>query len=132
MYKLISGIVAGLCLLIGAAINTSYTRDFLRHSVVVPGRVVAQDYGPNHPKIEFVTLKGSHISRPQGGFLPATDIGDVVPVRYRPHAPLQSATLDYFWTLWGEAFLLLLVGIACLIGSAVNFYLLKRQNPGFK
>lgn len=132
MFKCILGVVIGIGLLIWATLVASNTNDFLKSSVVVSGRVVELQHGPNHPTITFVTQSGKHISFPDGGFLPSLSMGDQVPVRYRPDAPLQSAKLDFFGPIWGNAIVLLGFGLSSLLGSLLNFYLQRRSNGKVK
>jgi hypothetical protein len=127
MFKCIVGIMIGVAFLICAASAASYTNDFLNSSVVVSGRVVGLDNGRNHPLIEFVTQKGEHISRIQSGFIPALNMDDYVPIRYRPDAPLQTARLDYFLPIWGPVLVLVFFGLAFSVGSIVTFILTKTS-----
>jgi hypothetical protein len=130
MLKCIVGVVIGVIFLICAASVASYTNDFLNSSVVVSGRVVGLDNGPNHPEIEFVTLKGERISRTQSGFIPPLEMGDRVAIRYRPDAPLQTARLDYFGPIWGPVLILVFFGLAFSVGSIVTFILTKPSDSG--
>jgi hypothetical protein len=61
MFRCFLGVVIGIALLICAALAASDTNDFLKSSVVVPGRVVELEHGPNHPLIEFVTQRGEQL-----------------------------------------------------------------------
>ncbi|MGX6998590.1 DUF3592 domain-containing protein [Caballeronia sp. KNU42] len=124
--------MVGIGLLICAALVASNTNDFLKSSVVVSGRVVELSHGPNHPTIAFVTQSGEHISFPDGGFLPSLGIDDQVPVRYKPDAPLQTAKLDFFGPIWGNALVLLGFGLSSLLGSLLNFYLQNRSEKKCK
>ena len=127
MIKCIVGIMIGVIFLICAASAASYTYAFINSSVVVSGQVAGLDNGANHPLIEFVTQRGEHISRVQSGFIPSLDIGDYVPIRYQPDAPLQTARLDFFGPIWGPVLVLVFFGLAFSVGSIVTFLLTKPQ-----
>ncbi|NIE57832.1 MULTISPECIES: DUF3592 domain-containing protein [unclassified Burkholderia] len=92
--------VVGTCLLIGAALYAQSTREFLRTSVVVPGRVIKLNAGPHHPEIAFTTLAGEHVEYPQGGEVSVED-GATVEVRYAPDAPHMTARMNTFGAIWG-------------------------------
>ncbi|MBJ9968462.1 DUF3592 domain-containing protein [Burkholderia seminalis] len=94
--------VLGTCVLIGAALDAQSTREFLRTSVVVPGRVVKLNAGPHHPEIAFTTLAGEHVEYAQGGDVSVQD-GATVEVRYAPDAPKMSARMNTFGAIWGDA-----------------------------
>jgi hypothetical protein len=94
--------VAGTCMLIGAALCAQSTRDFLRASVVVPGRVVRLNAGPHHPEIAFTTLAGEYVEYPQGGEVSVQD-GATVEVRYTPDEPRMTARMNTFGAIWGDA-----------------------------
>lgn len=127
MFKCIVGVVIGVVFLICAASAASYTSAFLNSSVVVSGRVTALDNGQNHPLIEFVTQKGEHISRTQSGFVPSLNIGDNVPIRYQPDAPVQTAKIDRFGPIWGPVFVLVFFGLAFSVGSIMTFFLKNKS-----
>lgn len=91
---------AGTCLLIGVAMYAQSTREFLRTSIVVPGRVVKLNAGTHHPEIAFTTLAGEHVEYPQGGDVSVQD-GATVEVRYAPEAPAMTARMNTFGAIWG-------------------------------
>lgn len=91
----------GAGLLTGVALYAQSTREFLRTSVVVPGRVVKLNAGPHHPQIAFTTLAGEHVEYPQGGAVSEPD-GATVEVRYAPDAPAMTARLNTFGAIWGD------------------------------
>ncbi|MEK7890814.1 DUF3592 domain-containing protein [Burkholderia contaminans] len=92
--------VVGTCLLIGAALYAQSTCEFLRTSVVVPGRVIRLNAGPHHPEIAFTTLAGEHVEYPQGGEVSVEDRA-TVEVRYAPDAPHMTARMNTFGAIWG-------------------------------
>ncbi|KVL21653.1 MULTISPECIES: DUF3592 domain-containing protein [Burkholderia] len=93
--------VVGTCMLVGVALYAQSTREFLRTSVVVPGRVVKLNAGPHHPEIAFTTLAGEHVEYPQGGDVSVED-GATVEVRYAPDAPEMTARMNTFGAIWGD------------------------------
>jgi hypothetical protein len=123
--KVVLAAIIGIGFLVSAIISISSTINFLRSSVVVPGRVVELNYGGHHPQIEFVTQRGEHVATPQSAFA-AVSLGDQVLVRYRPDAPLQTARLDIFSSVWGGAVVLSLTGLALIAGSLSEFFSGKK------
>lgn len=115
MTKALIAIVIGIGCLIAAVFTIHSTRDFLRSSVVVPGRVVALNAGGSHPQIAFVTQSGEAISYPQGGMIFGMKVGDAVQVRYLPGTPRHSATLDRFGALWDNTLFLAVLGSAAIL-----------------
>ncbi|MDN7429295.1 hypothetical protein CFB89_20845 [Burkholderia sp. AU16741] len=94
--------ILGACMLIGAALYAQSTREFMRTSAVVPGRVVKLNAGPHHPEIAFTTLAGEHVEYAQGGDVSVED-GATVEVRYAPDAPRMTARMNTFGAIWGDA-----------------------------
>ncbi|WP_175968165.1 DUF3592 domain-containing protein [Burkholderia sp. BCC0322] len=92
--------VAGTCLLIATALYAQSTREFLRTSIVVPGRVIKLNAGPHHPEIAFTTLAGERVEYAQGGEVSVQD-GATVEVRYTPDEPRMSARMNTFGAIWG-------------------------------
>ncbi|MDR0243428.1 MAG: DUF3592 domain-containing protein [Burkholderia sp.] len=101
--------VVGAGLLTGVALYAQSTREFLRTSVVVPGRVVKLNAGPHHPEIAFTTLAGEHVEYPQGGEVSEQD-GATVEVRYAPDAPTMTARLNTFGAIWGDVLIFGVMG----------------------
>ena len=120
MFKAISAIVIGIGLLIGAAVSAQSTREFLRTSIVVPGRVVRLNAGGYHPQIEFVTKTGERISYPQGGLISKMREGDAVLVRYQADDPSHSATADVFAAIWDTPIVLGFLGGFAVLCGALN------------
>ncbi|OXJ30394.1 hypothetical protein CFB82_27440 [Burkholderia sp. HI2714] len=108
--------VVGTCLLIGAALYAQSTREFLRTSVVVPGRVIKLNAGPHHPEIAFTTLAGEHVEYPQGGEVSVED-GATVEVRYAPDAPHMTARMNTFGAIWGDALTIGGMGVVFFVGG---------------
>ncbi|VWC65727.1 hypothetical protein BLA50215_00148 [Burkholderia lata] len=108
--------IAGTCLLVGAALYAQSTREFLRTSVVVPGRVIKLNAGPHHPEIAFTTLAGEQIEYPQGGSVSEQD-GAAVEVRYTPDEPRMSARLNTFGAIWGDVLMIGGMGIVFFLGG---------------
>ncbi|NTZ83736.1 DUF3592 domain-containing protein [Burkholderia metallica] len=92
--------LVGTCMLIGVALYAQSTREFLRTSVVVPGRVVKLNAGPHHPEIAFTTLAGEQVEYAQGGDV-SVENGATVEVRYAPDAPGVTARMNAFGAIWG-------------------------------
>ncbi|CAG2351104.1 DUF3592 domain-containing protein [Burkholderia sola] len=92
--------IVGTCILIGVALYAQSTREFLRTSVVVPGRVVKLNAGTHHPEIAFTTLTGERVEYAQGGDVSVQD-GATVEVRYAPDAPKMTARMNTFGAIWG-------------------------------
>jgi Protein of unknown function (DUF3592) len=127
MTKAFIAIAIGIGCLIAAIFTIHSTRDFLRSSVVVPGRVIALNAGGSHPQIAFVTQSGEAISYPQGGMIFGVKIGDAVQVRYLPETPRQSATLDRFGALWDTTLFLAVLGSAAIVCGLRPY----RRGPRF-
>ncbi|MBY4726986.1 MULTISPECIES: DUF3592 domain-containing protein [Burkholderia] len=108
--------IVGTCLLIGAALYAQSTREFLRTSIVVPGRVIRLNAGPHHPEIAFTTLAGEHVEYPQGGSVSEED-GATVEVRYAPDAPAMSARLNTFGAIWGDVLMIGGMGVVFFVGG---------------
>nr|WP_244107134.1 DUF3592 domain-containing protein [Burkholderia sp. BCC0419] len=108
--------IVGTCMLIGAALCAQSTREFMRTSVVVPGRVVKLNAGPHHPEIAFTTLAGEHVEYPQGGDVSVED-GATVEVRYAPDAPEMTARLNTFGAIWGDALTIGGMGAVFFVGG---------------
>lgn len=108
--------IVGTCLLIGAAMYAQSTREFLRTSIVVPGRVIRLNAGPHHPEIAFTTLAGEHVEYPQGGSVSEED-GATVEVRYAPDAPAMSARLNTFGAIWGDVLMIGGMGVVFFVGG---------------
>ena len=94
-------------------------RDFIASSVVVSGRVVALDRGGHHPRIEFVTKEGERTSFYGHSFL-GLEVGDQIPVRYKPSAPWHTATIDGFDSLWGSFVFVASMSIAAAMGAVLQ------------
>ncbi|MGS0891526.1 DUF3592 domain-containing protein [Burkholderia stagnalis] len=110
---------AGTCLLIGTFVYVQSTREFLRTSIVVPGRVVELNAGPHHPEIAFTTLAGEHVEYPQGGAVSVQD-GATVEVRYAPDAPAMTARMNTFGAIWGGALTFGGMGAVFFLAGAVQ------------
>ncbi|VWC65758.1 hypothetical protein BLA50215_00150 [Burkholderia lata] len=79
-------VLTGTVLLVFAVFDFQSTRDFMRESIVVPGRVVRLTYGPHHPDIVFTTRAGERVEYPQGGEVDV-HLGDAVEACYRAEGP---------------------------------------------
>ena len=118
-WRIAKGIVftiVGTCMLIGVALYAQSTREFLRTSVVVPGRVLKLNAGPHHPEIAFTTLAGEHVEYAQGGAVSVED-GATVEVRYAPDAPRTTARMNTFGAIWGTV---LTIGAMGMVFFAVG------------
>jgi len=110
--------IVGTCMLIGVALYAQSTREFLRTSVVVPGRVVKLNAGPHHPEIAFTTLADEQVEYAQGGEVSVQD-GATVEVRYAPDAPRMTARLNTFGAIWGGVLAIGAMGaVFCAVGVA--------------
>ncbi|KWF17608.1 DUF3592 domain-containing protein [Burkholderia pseudomultivorans] len=121
MLKAMGAIVIGVGFLIAAAFSVQSTREFLRTSIVVPGRVVKLNAGGYHPEIEFVTKSGERISYPQGGILiAAMTVGQDVEVRYLPEQPIPTATVNTFRAIWDMPIFLATMGLGAILVGLLN------------
>ncbi|MEK7898137.1 DUF3592 domain-containing protein [Burkholderia contaminans] len=121
MFKAIGTVVIGIGFLIAAGFSVHATREFLRTSIVVPGRVVKLNAGGYHPEIEFVTKAGQHVSYPQGGLLiSAMTVGQDVEVRYLPEQPIPTATVNTFRAIWDMPIFLLTMGLGAIVVGLLN------------
>ncbi|ALX16116.1 hypothetical protein P350_18290 [Burkholderia cepacia JBK9] len=110
--------LVGAGLLIGIALYAQSTREFLRTSVVVPGRVIKLNAGKHHPEIAFTTLAGEHVEYAQGGLVSEQD-GATVEVRYAPDEPRMTAQLNTFGAIWGDVLIFGAMG-AVFFGAGVG------------
>lgn len=108
--------IVGTCMLIGVALYAQSTREFLRTSVVVPGRVVKLNAGPHHPEIAFTTLAGEQVEYAQGGAVSVED-GATVEVRYAPDAPRMTARMNAFGAIWGDVLAFGVMGTVFFVGG---------------
>ncbi|MBR7992003.1 DUF3592 domain-containing protein [Burkholderia cenocepacia] len=118
-WRIAKGIVftiVGTCMLIGTALYAQSTREFLRTSVVVPGRVVKLNAGPHHPEITFTTLTGEQVEYAQGGAVSVED-GAMVEVRYAPNAPRTTARMNTFGAIWGDVLAFGVMGAVFFVGG---------------
>ncbi|MCO1369849.1 DUF3592 domain-containing protein [Burkholderia multivorans] len=121
MFKAMGAIVIGVGFLIAAAFSVQSTREFLRNSIIVPGRVVKLNAGGYHPEIEFVTKSGEHVSYPQGGILiAAMKVGQDVEVRYSPEQPIPTATVNTFRAIWDMPIFLATMGLGAILVGLMN------------
>ncbi|KVQ27003.1 DUF3592 domain-containing protein [Burkholderia cepacia] len=111
--------VVGTCMLIAVALYARSTREFLRTSVVVPGRVIRLNAGPHHPEIAFTTLAGEKVEYAQGGGVSVQD-GEAVEVRYAPDAPRMTAQMNTFGAIWGAVLALGGMGMVFFVGGVVQ------------
>ncbi|WP_423368883.1 DUF3592 domain-containing protein [Burkholderia sp. LMG 32019] len=108
--------VLGTCMLVGTALYAQSTREFLRTSIVVPGRVIKLNAGPHHPEIAFTTLAGEQVEYAQGGEVSEQD-GAAVEVRYTPDEPRMSARLNTFGAIWGDVLMIGGMGTVFFLGG---------------
>jgi len=127
--KVIIFVVAGVCCLILSAALASDTRDFIASSVVVNGRVVALDHGGHHPRIEFVTKDGERTSFYGHSFW-GLELGEQIPVRYKPSAPWHTATLGTFDSIWRLPLGFAAFGLLFTVGSVLEFLSKRASNLG--
>ncbi|KVH30108.1 DUF3592 domain-containing protein [Burkholderia cepacia] len=111
--------VVGTCMLIAIALYAQSTREFLRNSVVVPGRVIKLNAGPRHPEIAFTTLAGERVEYAQGGSVSEQD-GATVEVRYTPDAPRTSARMNMFGAIWGDVLMIGGMGVVFFVVGVVQ------------
>lgn len=117
--------VVGVALLIGATVAGLWKLDFMRRSIVVPGRVAALNAGGSHPEIQFVTRAGERISFPAGGWISGYKAGDAVTVRYRSDAPRRSATLNAAGSIWAAPSGMAIMGLWFVWGGLSAFWWTK-------
>ena len=99
----------GLLFLAGALISAHFTRQFLRRSVTVQGRVVALRpvHNTQHNSITYAPVfrfdvPGSHLATVVSNTSsspPAFKVGEVVTVHYQQGHP-EKAVIDSFGQLW--------------------------------
>lgn len=99
----------GILLLIAAAIVARSTFDFLHHSRLATGVVVAEPYGPHHVPVRFRTATGRDVTYHQNGASTLHTV-EVVVVRYDPRDPALDPHVDRFGAIWGTVILLGVMG----------------------
>ncbi len=113
--------IAGIAMLIGAALSALSTRRFVQEAARAPGLVYATPFGGSHPQIEFVTRSGQKEQFPQGGWIGGYKVGDRVTVLYRPEDPRIGASIDAVGALWDGPIFLFPMGLFfCLAGIFGN------------
>jgi hypothetical protein len=100
MFKAVGAFVVGVGFIVAAITSSQFTLEFIRASIVVPGRVVRLNAGGYHPQIEFMTKTGELVSYPQGGVITRMAVGEQIGVRYLPDNPGRSATINAFVATW--------------------------------
>jgi len=117
-----SFVVVGVVLIAAATAVMRHTRNFLAHSIAVPGVVIANDWSGRDvyfPRVRFETQEGRQIifrsnagSRP-----PAYAVNEKVTVYYDPADPGHPRVSGLFST-WGGALISGGLGIVfCLVGG---------------
>lgn len=130
----------GAALLVGAFLSFQHTAYFLDEAVEVPGTVTelyysrSSDSSSYYPIVEFEDASGQLVEfQSSSGSNPASyNVGESVPVLYRAGEP-QSARINGFFSLWGGALILgILGGVFFLVGALMILVPMIRQSHGAK
>ncbi|MET0269416.1 MAG: DUF3592 domain-containing protein [Sphingomonas sp.] len=124
--KAIVFVVAGIALLIAAAIAGVGVIRFKGEALRADGRVVRLNAGGSHPEIAFTTAAGERIRYPQGGLIFGYRPGDRVRILYRAERPRASASVDTAGALWAGPLLLGVLGAGFVLGGASHR---RRDQP---
>ncbi|WP_106276943.1 DUF3592 domain-containing protein [Paraburkholderia sp. BL25I1N1] len=116
----------GVFLLVAADFLYSQTTDFINNSVVVSGKVTRLNHGGHHVQVEFDTQTGEHISSSQSAFISA-NVGDTLPIRYRPDDPTHTSEIDRFMDIWDLPFVCFALGMVFLCSILVDCLFWKRN-----
>jgi hypothetical protein len=111
-------LVAGIGLLLAAAVAALVTSDFLSNSLLAPGVVTDERYGSHHVEVRFRTEAGETITYGQNGLV-TLHKGERVMVRYDPSDPRLNPSVDQWPALWGVAIFLAILGSAFAITGGV-------------
>lgn len=109
----------GIGMLIAAGFVAKSTHEFVQHSQLAAGLVIAESYGPHHVEIRFRTTKGKVVTYHQNGDV-TLRTGEVVMVRYDPRDPARDPCVDQFSAIWGTVgFLVFMGSVFAVIGAAL-------------
>ena len=119
----------GFFLIVGGKSSYDSTSKFIDDSLVGDGQVisfveqVSDDSSTYAPVINYFDVDGisyEFVSNTSSN-PPAYDIGDPVEVLYLPSTP-ETAQIKSFFSLWGAAMIMLLVGIAFCTPLGYSLY----------
>lgn len=126
-FKYLSSIV-GVILLIGAIFVYKNTSDFLLTAVSAQGTIVDLVQSRNsdsvsyYPVVKFIDADGQPVqfTSSTGGNASSYPLGDLVEVLYLPHN-VKDARIKSFFTLWGAALLMAVLGAGFVFIGAIIF-----------
>ncbi|OLL33149.1 hypothetical protein BTH42_04210 [Burkholderia sp. SRS-W-2-2016] len=90
--------------------------EFYKSSAVTEGQIVRLEFGGHHPLVAFDATDGKRYEASTNTWR-SVEVGQLVPVRYRPDNPRRSAKLDRFVDLWKPTMFLALLTSLCVIGG---------------
>jgi len=117
LLKAIVFLAVGAGLLVAAVVAGIAIRGFVGRAASAPGVVSHLNAGGSHPEIEFTTASGERISYPQGGLIFGYRPGQKVRVLYGQENPRGTARMDAFGALWFAPLMLLVLGLALIVGG---------------
>jgi len=116
--------LAGLAMLGIAAMLAAQARSFLAASEVGRGEVVALTSGPRHAAVRLTTRDGRTVNYPENAAPGPLAVGQVIPVRYRPDAPAETAVFD--GPPYRRAWRFAIAGVVLLIAAAASPWAVAR------
>jgi hypothetical protein len=121
----------GACFLAGAAALGYSTSNFLSHAVHTEGVVLVPVTAHQYGKYRFVDQEGQpHEFSPAETESPSPyALGETVDVLYLPQEP-KSAKLDHYWSLWGGATILGILGAVFFLMGGIFLIVLVRGASG--
>ena len=107
-------LVLGILLLLGALVTAANTVLFLHSAVRTEGSV--EDPGPGgvHATVVFHLPSGRALHLIPGFVFTPVQSGQRVPVVYDADSPVDSATLDWFGSLWAPTIIMVWIGSGML------------------
>ncbi|CAN0628136.1 conserved protein of unknown function [Burkholderia multivorans] len=88
--------------------------EFLMSSELATGKVVKLEFGSHHPEIEFSATNGQRY-KVSAGSRRSVAAGQTVEIRYAPHDPKMSATLNTVLDIWDYTIFVAVLSAAALI-----------------
>jgi hypothetical protein len=97
-----------------ATVNSAHrTIEFYQSSVVTSGQIIRLQYGGHHPVMAFDAGGGKRYETSTNTWW-IVEVGQVVPLRYKPDNPTHSVKLDRFIDLWTPTIFLALLTVFCV------------------